>query len=210
LSAMRAAGAEIIELKEVAPEKGFEKCEGEVLFSEFKADLNAYLASLGPTSPVHSLADVIRFNQEHAEQVMPYFGQERMLRSQAKGSLQRRRYQEALARGRRQTRDLGLDAALQQNRLDAILAPTGGPAWLTDLVNGDHYTGGGFSSPAAVAGYPHITVPAGYIWGLPVGLSFVGGAWQEPVLIRLAYAFEQITRVRRSPQFLPTADLLKG
>lgn len=207
LAAMRSAGAEVIDLKRVAPEASFEKYEGEVLFSEFKSDLTAYLQSLGQDCPVHSLADVIRYNEENASRVMPYFGQERMLLSQAKGSLRRKRYQEALTNGRRQTRELGLDAAIKEYRLDAIVAPTGGPAWLIDLVNGDQYIGGGFTSPAAVAGYPHITVPAGWVRGLPIGVSFVAGAWQEPVLIRLAYAFEQATRVRQPPKFRPSAEL---
>jgi amidase len=206
LQVMRAAGAEIVELKRVAPEASFGKDELEVLYYEFKADLDAYLASLGSNSPVHSMEDVIRFNEAHATRVMPYFGQERMLTAQKKGSLESKRYLKAREHGRRMAGELGLGAALQAQRLDAILAPTGGPAWLTDAVNGDHYTGGSFSSPAAVAGYPHITVPAGYVWGLPVGLSFVAGAWQEPALIRLAYAYEQASQARRPPQFLPSAD----
>jgi amidase len=150
------------------------------------------------------MKDVIRFNEAHRQQVMPYFGQERMLASQRKGPLTTKTYQRALEKCRRFSREKGIDATLQTHRLDAIIAPTGGPAWLVDLVNGDPHLGDGFSSPTAVAGYPHITVPAGYIFGLPVGISFFASAWQEPALIRLAYAFEQATHVRQPPQYLPT------
>jgi len=150
-----------------------------------------------------TMVDLIAFNQSHADSVMPYFGQERMLAAQEKGPLTDDAYLEALAVNHKQAREEGIDKVLHTHNLDAIIAPTGGPAWLTDWVNGDHY-GGGSSSPAAVAGYPSITVPAGFVRGLPVGISFISGAFQEPTLLRLAYAFEQATQARQTPQFLPT------
>ena len=206
IATMKQRGATLIDPVEVVAESKLSKSELAVLLYEFRADLNAYLARLGPNAPVRSLEEIIRFNNENKEKVMPYFGQERMLNALAKGSLTDLRYQAALDRGRRLARE-SIDSALLKYHLEAIIAPSGGPAWLIDLVTGDHHSGGGFSGPTAVAGYPHITLPAGYIFGLPVGISFFAGAWQEPGLIRLAYAFEQASRIRRPPQYLPTVDL---
>ena len=178
--------------------------EREVMLYEFKAGLNAYLAGLGGSPRVTSLKDLIRFNEENADREMPYFGQEHFIQAQAKGPLTDKRYRDALARNHRLSREEGIDRVMDEHRLDALLAPTGGPAWVTDLVNGDSY-GGGSSGGAAVSGYPNVTVPAGFVHGLPVGISFFGRAWSEGKLIRLAYAFEQATQVRRTPQFRPAA-----
>jgi amidase len=208
IAALARLGAEVVDPANVETVKAFGESEFEVLLYEFKADLSRYLAQLGPDAPVHSLQEIIAFNEQHQAEVMPYFGQERMLIAQEKGPLTSEAYLEALETNHRLSRAEGIDATLREHRLDAIVAPSGGPAWLTDWVNGDHHSGGS-SSPAAVAGYPNITVPAGYVFGLPVGISFFGTAFCEPTLIRLAYAFEQGTRVRRPP-FLPSADLSIG
>ncbi|HKQ51493.1 MAG TPA: amidase family protein, partial [Pyrinomonadaceae bacterium] len=170
--------------------------------------LNKYLASLGPRAPVRSLKEVIEFNERNAAREMPYFGQDLFIKAEAKGPLTSKEYVQALAKNRRLSRAAGIDAVMLKHKLDAMVAPTGGPPWPTDLLNGDHFTGG-YSSPSAVAGYPHITVPAGYVHGLPVGVSFFGRAYSEPSLIKLAYAYEQATKLRKPPRFLPTADLSK-
>ncbi len=209
LAALRAGGVELVDPAEIETKDKTDDTEIEVLFYDFKADLNAYLGALGPQARVHSLEEVIAFNEANREKVMPYFGQERMLKAQEKGPLTDEAYLKALETNHRLARDEGIDATLQKHKLDAIVAPTGGPAWLIDYINGDHY-GGASSSPAAVAGYPNITVPAGYVYGLPVGISFIGTAYSEPTLIRLAFAFEQATQVRKSPQFLPSVDLATG
>jgi amidase len=200
-------GAEIVDDLQLCTSKELDDREFEVLLYEFKADLNAYLAGLGPAAPVHSLEEVIAFNRMHADRVMPYFDQELMVMALAKGPLSEDAYRTALETSRRLARAEGIDALLGEHRLDAIVAPSGGPAWLTDLVNGDHYTGCGSSSPAAVAGYPSITVPAGAVFGLPIGISFIGGAFSEATLIKLAYAFEQATNARQTPAFLPSVNL---
>jgi amidase len=206
LAAMKAAGATIVDpVKDLAEGKTGES-EFAVLLYELKADLNRYLADLGPKAPVHTLKEVIEFNERHRDRVMPYFGQEIFLQAEAKGPLTDPAYKKALATCRLHSRKLGIDAMLAQHKLDALVAPTGGPAWLIDLVNGDSETGGS-SSLAAVAGYPSITVPAGFVFGLPLGISFIGKAWSEGALIRLAYAFEQATKARKAPRLLPTAEL---
>ena len=203
LAAMRAAGAELIDV-DLEPGAAYSESQFEVLLYEFKDGLNAYLQALGPDAPVRSLEDVIAFNERHAERVTPYFGQEYLLQAQLKGPLSEPAYREALARNHRLSRSEGIDATLEQHGLGAIVAPTNGPAWTTDLISGDHFSGGS-SSPAAVAGYPNLTVPAGFVEGLPVGVSFFSTAYREPTLLKLAFAFERATKHRRSPEFLASA-----
>ena len=177
-----------------------------VLLHEFAPGLQAWLAAYAPHAPVKSMADVIAFNERESAREMPYFGQEHLIAGAAKRGRDAREYHEALANNLRYARAEGIDKILGAHRLDALVAPTGGVAWLTDYINGDHY-GMSFSSPAAVAGYPHITVPAGHTRGLPVGLSFVGTAWSEATLIGMAYAYEQASRRRRAPTFPATVNV---
>ena len=197
---MRQLGAEIVDPADIATAAQLSDPEIKVLHYEFKADLNSYLAGRGADTTVRSLKEIIAFNERNRDRVMPYFGQELMIEAEEKGPLTDEEYLEALANCRRLARSEGIDATLKAHALDAIVAPTGGPPWPTDWVNGDHFSGSS-SSPAAVAGYPNITVPAGYIFGLPVGISFFGPTFSEPTLIRFAYAFEQATQVRRRPEF---------
>ncbi len=203
---MKRQGAVIVDPADIESMEQVGESEFQVLLYELKADLNSYLAALGPGAPVHTLEEIIKFNEHNREKEMPYFGQDTFVKAQAKGPLMEKAYLDALEKDHRLTRKEGIDAVMEKFQLDALVAPTGGPAFLTDLINGDHDVGGS-STPAAVAGYPNITVPAGLIFGLPVGISFFGRAYSEPTLIKLAYSFEQATQHRRAPQFLPTVDL---
>ncbi len=206
LAALKAAGAVLVDPADLPHAGEYDDAEFEVLLHEFKDGVNAYLASLGPGAPHRTLADLIAYNDANRAREMPYFGQELFVQAEAKGPLTSPAYQKALATCRRLSRKEGLDALFARHRIDALVYPTGGPAWLTDLVNGDHYTGGS-STPAAVSGYPALTVPAGVVHGLPVGMTFVGRAWSEPRLVALGHAFEQTTKARRRPRFLPTVRL---
>ena len=204
LGVLRAQGAVLVDVKLPNTDK-YGDSELEVLLHEFKPGLAAWLANYAPHAPIKNMADLIAFNEKHAGREMPHFKQEHLIASQAKPGLDARAYREALANDLRYARDEGIDQVMKEQRLDALVAPTGGPAWLTDYINGDHY-GGSFSTPAAVAGYPHITVPAGFTRGLPVGISFVGGAWSEAALIGMAYAYEQASLRRRAPTFPATIN----
>ena len=207
LSAMKAAGAEIIDPADLATFGKFDDSEQEVLLYEFKTDLELYLSRLSSAVRSRTLKDLIQFNEDNKDREMPFFGQELFIQAEAKGPLTAVKYKAALSKNHRLARKEGIDALMDAHKLDAIVAPTGGPTWTTDLVNGDHVTGGS-SGPAAVAGYPDISVPAGQVYGLPIGISFFGRAWSEPTLIRIAYAFEQQTKARIKPRFHRQARLL--
>jgi amidase len=204
IAAMKKQGAEIVDPADLPTHGKFDDTEFLVLLYELKADLNAYLAAR-PGAP-GSLKDVIEFNESNRDKEMPYFGQDIFIKSEAKGPLTSKEYTDALEANHRLSRKEGIDAVMDQFHLDAIMAPTAGPAWLTDLANGDHAVGGS-SNAAAVAGYPDITVPAGFVFGLPVGISFFGRAWSEPTLLKIAYGVEQTIQARRPPRFLPTLKL---
>ncbi len=204
ISEMKNAGAEIIDPADLSSHGKFDDTEFTVLLYELKADLNAYLAAR--PGAIGSLKEVIDFNDRNHDKEMFYFGQDIFLKAQAKGPLTEKEYTDAIAANLRLSRKEGIDAIMDQYRLDAIVAPTAGPAWLTDLVTGDHSTGGS-SNAAAVAGYPDISVPAGFISGLPVGMSFFGRAWSEPALLKIAYGFEQTIKARKPPNFFSTASL---
>lgn len=206
LEVMRRAGAVLIDPADVPHAGAYDDTEYTVLLYEFKADVERYLAEWAPDAGVRTLADLIAFNERHRDREMPYFGQEIFLAAAEKGPLTDRAYRDALAKNHRLSRAEGIDAVMRRHRLDALVAPTGSPAFPIDLVNGDHFLGAS-STPAAVAGYPAITVPAGFVRGLPVGLTLFGAAWSEPVLLRLAFAFERATGHRRPPRFLATAGL---
>jgi amidase len=206
LDVLKKQGATLVDPAEIETMDKTRENELLVLLYELKADLNAYLAGLGPAAPIHSLKEIIAFNERMRDRELPYFGQDLFLKAEEKGPLTTKEYRDALENNKRMARTEGIDATMDKFKLDALIAPTGGPAWLTDLVNGDS-SGGGSSAAAAVAGYPSVTVPAGFIFGLPVGISFFGRAWSEPVLIKLAYAFEQASKIRKPPKFLPAADL---
>jgi amidase len=205
IETLRALGAVIVDPADIPTARQMRESEAElaVLLYEFKADLNAYLAGLGPEALVHSLEEAIAFNEAHADQEMPYFGQELFLQAQEKGPLSDPAYLAALEENRQFSRQEGIDAVMDALQLDALMMPTGAPAWKIDLIDGDHHLGSS-SQPAALAGYPAISVPAGHALGMPVGITFMGTAFSEPKLIRFAYAFEQATRARRPPRFLPT------
>lgn len=203
IAAMRGAGATLVDPVMMATAGKYGDAEGVVLDYEFKAGLNAYFASLGSAAPVKSLAELIAFNEREKAREMPWFGQEIFIRADKCGALTDKKYLDARATCIRLSRTEGVDAVMAKYKLDAIILPTNAPAWTTDLLNGDHVTGGD-SSVAAVAGYPSITVPMGFAGELPVGLSFVAGAWEEGKLIRLAFAFEQATKLRRDPRYLAT------
>jgi len=203
---MKQAGAVVVDPVELDTFGKFDDTEFLVLLYELKADLNAYLARLGPSGPVHNLKECIDFNERNREKEMPYFGQDVFTKAEAKGPLTEKEYVDALAKNHQLARTEGIDATMDKFKLDALLAPTGGPAWITDLVNGDHVAGGS-SNFAAVAGYPNINVPAGTIFGLPVGVSFFGRAWSEPTLIKIAYGFEQTFKARRKPEFLARVEM---
>lgn len=205
LAILAAQGATLVEVK-VPNTNKYRATEVEVLLSEFGPDLAAWLATYAPHAPIKNMADVIAFNVKNAEREMPYFGQEHLIAANQKPGLDSKAYREALANNHRYAREEGIDQVMREHELDALVAPTGGVAWLTDYINGDHY-GMSFSSPAAVAGYPHITVPAGFTRGLPVGLSFVGGAYSEATLIGMAYAYEQASKRRRAPTFPASVNI---
>jgi amidase len=199
---MKRQGAILVDPADLDSHGKFDDTEFTVLLYELKADLNTYLASR-PDVHVHSLKDIIEFNERNKSEEMHYFAQDTFIKAEAKGPLTSKEYLDALETNHRLSRAEGIDGLMDKFHLDAIMAPTGSPAWLTDLVNGDH-SGGGSSNAAAVAGYPDITVPAGFIAGLPVGVSFFGRAWSEPVLLKIAYGFEQAIKARKAPRFLPT------
>ncbi len=211
IAVMKRLGATVVDPVKIPTLGRFGGNEFEVLLFEFKADLNKYLTWLGPASPVHSLKEVIAFNDAHNDQEMPYFGQEILTMAEKKGPLTDPKYKAALTSNRQRARMLGIDAVMTNHTLDALFAPTGGVPWLTDLVNGDSSAANAEapSTITSVAGYPHITVPAGYFHGLPVGVSFFGRAWSEPTLIKLAYSYEQATKRRTPPTFAPTAEFTK-
>ena len=203
---LKRLGAVIVDPADIATLGDTDESEFEVLLYEFKADLNAYLAGLGAKTPYKTLKDLIRFNEENRYREMPYFGQEIFEKAEAKGPLTEKAYLDALEKDLRATRQEGIDKTMDEHKLDALVAPTSGPATLIDLVNGDYGPGGSSSFPA-IAGYPDVSIPCGRKFGLPVGMSIFGRRWSEPTLLRIAYAYERATRHRRTPKFLATAEL---
>jgi len=201
LDIMKRQGATLVDPADIETLGKFDDSELLIFLYELKADLNAYLARLGSNAPVRTLKAIIEFNDRNRQKEMPYFGQDLFVKAEGKGPLTEKAYLDAVAKNHQLARTEGIDSIMDKHHLDALVAPTGGPAWLTDLVNGDH-SAGGSSNAAAVAGYPNINVTAGSIFGLPVGISFFGRAWSEPTLIKLAYSFEQATKARQAPRFL--------
>ncbi|MGB8338140.1 MAG: amidase [Burkholderiales bacterium] len=205
LALMKAKGAILVDV-EIPNITRYTDSEMEVLLYELKADLNNYLSEFAKGAPVQSLKDVIAFNEKHRDLEMPYFDQELFIRAEAKGGLDSKEYLEALANNHRYSRAEGIDKVMGEHKLDALFALSSGPAWVTDYVNADHF-GDSFTTPPSVAGYPHITVPAGFIAGLPIGVSFAAGPYSEATLIKLAYAFEQAGRHRRAPTYAASASV---
>ena len=208
LEMMKKQGAVLVDPANIESASVLNDLEFSVLLYELKANLNAYLSQLGPSAPVRTLHDIIEFNERNREKEMPYFGHDLFLRAQEKGPLSDKEYIEALKLNLNLSRKQGIDATVEKFKLDSLMAPTAGPAFVTDLLNGDRMAGGS-STAAAMAGYPSISVPAGFIDGLPIGISFFGRAWSEPVLLKLAYAFERASNARKRPRFLPAVDLTK-
>jgi amidase len=206
LNVLKQQGATLVDPADIPTIGKFDDAEMTVLMYELKANMNAYFTRLGASAPVRSLKELIEYNEKNAKSEMPYFSQELFLKAEAKGPLTSREYIDALKLCRRMSRKEGIDATMKKFKLDALIAPTDSPAWLTDLIDSDHFIGGS-STMAAVAGYPSITVPAGFVFGLPVGISFFGRAWSEPTLLKFAYAFEQASHSRKPPKFLATAEL---
>jgi amidase len=206
IDAIKQAGAILIDPADIATGSQLGPAEIIVLLFELKAGLNRYLGERAMKDGPRTLAEVIKFNEANRATEMPYFGQDRFHEAEGKGPLTAKAYLDALAKNQKLAREQGIDAVAKKFKLDAFIAPTRTPAWLTDLVNGDSSSHSCSGLPA-VAGYPHTTLPMGYVHGLPVGISFFGTAWSEPKLISLAYAFEQLTKFRRPPKFLRTADL---
>jgi len=205
IATLRERGAKVVDPVEVPSFGEVGKDELTILLYELKAGMAAYLSRLQPGFAIKSLKDIIEFNEKNAAVEMKFFGQDLFLKAEAKGALTDAAYLEAKEKCRRLAGAEGIDAAMKRHGLDALVAPTDAPAWMTDFIDGDHYLGGS-STPAAVAGYPHVTVPAGQVFGMPVGISFFGGAWSEASLIRMAYAFEQATKARKPPRFPATAE----
>jgi amidase len=204
IAEMKRLGAVIVDPADLPTHGKFDDSEFDAMLYEFKDGLNRYLGGTKPNVQVRSLDALIAFNEKNSAREMPYFGQEILLQAQKKGPLTEKAYKDAVAKNRLMSRGQGIDVVLSKDKLHAIFAPAGGPAWLTDLVTGDHDIGGS-STPAAVAGYPNITVPAGFVHGLPVGISFFGAAWSEGVLIKLASGFEAAVKARKKPEFFRTA-----
>jgi len=199
IAVLRQQGATLVDV-ELPNMAKYVDSEQTVLLYELKADLNGYLLEFGQGSAVGSLADVIAFNEKNRTREMPYFDQELLIKAQEKGDLSSQEYLDALSNNHQYSRTEGIDQIMKEHQLDALFASTGGPAWINDYVNGDHIVDG-FSTPPAVAGYPHITVPAGFFAGLPVGVSFVAGPYAEAMLIRLAYSYEQACKKRKAPTY---------